>query len=191
MLSVSSQPFPSRAFSESFIEIKIKLNFYFHASLSCLKRFFVVLQIVLVFFSLCRIWTSRVKAFLVLRYLNFCLDFLVIEKNGLIGKTRLNSKFMISQHGKDNQTMKFGHLIEYNKVNIFLQNSCRKSREGRQVPDLFLICKKALYETKANGLQLNFSIIIIIIINRCYLTHPLYMVLRSYIIFTQYSHKHT
>ena len=83
--------------------------------------------------------------------------------------------------------MKFGHLIEYNKVNIFR----RKSREGRQVPDLFLICKKALYETKANGLQLNFSIIIIIIINRCYLTHPLYMVLRSYIIFTQYSHKHT
>ena len=27
---------------------------------------------------------------------------------------------------KDNQTMKFGQLIEYNKRNIFHQKSCRK-----------------------------------------------------------------
>ena len=27
---------------------------------------------------------------------------------------------------KDNQTMKFGQLIEYNKGNIFLQKLCRK-----------------------------------------------------------------
>ena len=31
----------------------------------------------------------------------------------------------ISQ-SKGNQTMKFGQLIEYNKINIFLQKSCRK-----------------------------------------------------------------
>ena len=27
---------------------------------------------------------------------------------------------------KDNQTMKLGQLIEYNKINIFLEKSCRK-----------------------------------------------------------------
>ena len=32
---------------------------------------------------------------------------------------------IISQ-SKGNQTMKFGQLIEYNKINIFLQKSCRK-----------------------------------------------------------------
>ena len=31
----------------------------------------------------------------------------------------------ISQ-SKGNQTMKFGQLIEYNKINIFLQKSCRR-----------------------------------------------------------------
>ena len=31
----------------------------------------------------------------------------------------------ISQ-GKDNQTMKFVQLIEYNKINIFLQKLCGK-----------------------------------------------------------------
>ena len=27
---------------------------------------------------------------------------------------------------KDNQTMKFGQLMEHNKINIFLQKLCRK-----------------------------------------------------------------
>ena len=31
---------PFSCISESCIEIKIKLNFYFHTSLSCLKRFY-------------------------------------------------------------------------------------------------------------------------------------------------------
>ena len=31
---------PVLCISESFIEIKIKLNFYFHTSLRCLKRFY-------------------------------------------------------------------------------------------------------------------------------------------------------
>ena len=64
-----------------------------------------------------------------------------IEKNGLIRKIRLTSNFMTSQPGlqtiaihifsnisqsKDNQTMKFGQLIEYNERKIFLQKLCRK-----------------------------------------------------------------
>ena len=65
------------------------------------------------------------------RYLNFCLDFLVIQKIGLMRKIRLVLKFMTSQFGKqaiaihilpnisrsiDNQTMKFG------QKNIFQEN---------------------------------------------------------------------
>ena len=71
------------------------------------------------------------------RYLNFYLDFLVIEKTGLIRKIRLITNFMTSQpvsetttihtlpntsQSKGNQTMKFGQIIEYSKINIFLKN---------------------------------------------------------------------
>ena len=47
----------------------------------------------------------------------------------------------ISQ-SKDNQTMKFGQLIEYNMKNIFLQN-CAENEAGILVQDLFLFFKKA------------------------------------------------
>ena len=47
--------------------------------------------------------------------------------------------------------MKFGEVLEYSKINFFLQKSCRP-------PDLFLFNKKALYEVKASGLQLSFNI---------------------------------
>ena len=57
---------------------------------------------------------------------------------------------------KDNQTLKVGQVIEYNKRNIFLQKSC-KNEAGRLVPDLFLFFKKALCEVKAIGLQLSFN----------------------------------
>ena len=76
----------------------------------------------------------NLKALFVLKIFNFfCLDFLVMYKNGLIKKIRLTSKFMTSQPGKQttaihilpnisrsrgNQTMKFGQLIEYNMRNI-------------------------------------------------------------------------
>ena len=75
------------------------------------------------------------------RYLNFCLDFLVIYQNGLIKKIRLISKFLTSQldkqtivihifpnisKSKGNQTIKFGQLIECNTRNIFLEKSCAK-----------------------------------------------------------------
>ena len=76
------------------------------------------------------------KLFLFSRYLNFCLDFLVIQKKGFITKIRLISKFMTSQHGKKiiamailpnisrgkgSQTIKFGQLIEYNMRNFFFK----------------------------------------------------------------------
>ena len=59
-----------------------------------------------------------------------------MQKNGSIRKIRLISKFKASQSGiqiiaihilpnisrsKDNQTMKFGQLIEYNMTDIFLE----------------------------------------------------------------------
>ena len=80
----------------------------------------------------------------------FVTTFWSCRKNGLIRKIRLTSKFMTSQPGlqtipihilpnisqsKDNQTMRFGQLIEYNKRNIFLLKSCGKwGRETRSRP---------------------------------------------------------
>ena len=72
---------------------------------------------------------SKLKALSFLRYSHFCPDFLVIQKNGLIKKLWLISKFMTSQTGqqivtihdllyisrsKSNQTMKFSQLKECN-----------------------------------------------------------------------------
>ena len=82
------------------------------------------------------------KALFVLKIFKFLSrpTFWSCRSNGLIRKTRLNSKFMTSQPGlqtivihtlpnisesNGNQTMKFGKLIEYNR-NIFLQKLCRK-----------------------------------------------------------------
>ena len=69
------------------------------------------------------------------------MTFWSCRKNGLIRKIRLALKFMTSQPGlqtiaihmlpnisqsKDIRTMKFGQLIEYNKINMFLQKLCGK-----------------------------------------------------------------
>ena len=40
------------------------------------------------------------KVLFVVKIFNFCLDFLVIQKNSMIKKTRLISTFMTSQPGK-------------------------------------------------------------------------------------------
>ena len=63
------------------------------------------------------------------------------DENGLIKKLTFISKFMTSRAGqqlitiqifpnisksKDNQTIKFGQLVEHNEINIFLENSCSK-----------------------------------------------------------------
>ena len=69
------------------------------------------------------LFISPQKLFFFSRYLNFCLDLLIMKKNDLIRKLRLILKFMTSQAGqktitpvlilpnisrsKDNQTIKF------------------------------------------------------------------------------------
>ena len=72
----------------------------------------------------------------------FVTTFWSCRKNSLIRKISLNLTFMTSQPGlqtiaihilpqsKGNQTMKFGQLIECNKINIFLRKLCGKMRQG-------------------------------------------------------------
>ena len=74
-------------------------------------------------------------------------------KNGLIRKIWLISKIMTSKPGsqtiaihalpnisksKDNQTMKFGQLIEYNMRNIFFKKSYTKDVVEKLFPNPFL-----------------------------------------------------
>ena len=58
---------------------------------------------------------------------------------------------------KDKQAMKFDQVIEYNKRNFFFKNHA-EIEAGRQIPDLFLFFKKALYEVMASGLELSLNI---------------------------------
>ena len=94
------------------------------------------------------LFISRQKFFSFPRYLNFCLEFLIMQENSLIKKIRLILKFMTSQPGKqtiaihmlpnisrrkDNQTMKIGQFIYYNMRNIFLEKSYTKCG-GETIP---------------------------------------------------------
>ena len=56
---------------------------------------------------------------------------------------------------KNNHTVRFGEVIEYNKINVFLQKSCR-SEASRLVPD-FIFLKINLNEVKAGALQHSFN----------------------------------
>ena len=62
----------------------------------------------------------------------------------------------ISQ-SKCNQKTKFRHLIDYNKINIFLK-TCAENEVWRLVSYLFFFFKQALYEVISVGLQLSFNI---------------------------------
>ena len=62
----------------------------------------------------------------------------------------------ISQ-SKDNQTMKLGQLIEYNKGKIYLQKLCRKSGSKTNSRRLFIF-KSAYNEVKTRTLQLSINI---------------------------------
>ena len=82
---------------------------------------------------------SPQKLFSFSRYLNFCLDFLVMWKNSLIRKIKLISKFVtsIAKHiftnvsrTKGNQAMKFCQLVEQNMRKIFLEKSYTKFGGG-------------------------------------------------------------
>ena len=64
----------------------------------------------------------------------------------------------ISQ-SKGNPTIKYGQLIEYIKINIFVQKLCyAESKAGRLVLDLLLFLEKAYYVVKTGGPQLSFNI---------------------------------
>ena len=51
---------------------------------------------------------------------------------------------------KGNQTMKYGQVIGYNRINIFHAKNHAKSETGRLVPGIFFL-KKVLYEEKASS----------------------------------------
>ena len=51
--------------------------------------------------------------------------------------------------------MKVGQLIEYP---IFFFKNYAENEAGKLVPDRFLFFKKTLYQVKARGLQLDFTI---------------------------------
>ena len=87
------------------------------------------------------LFISPYKFFSFSRYLIFCLDILVIYRNGLIRKIRLFSKFMTSQPRKETiaihilpnilrskvkPTMTFGQLIERNIRNVFFEKTYTK-----------------------------------------------------------------
>ena len=96
---------------------------------------------------------SPKKLFSFSRYLNFCLDFLVICQSGLTRKIRLVSNFITSHPGcptsqeqnlgcwktwlsnisrtKNNQTLKIDQLTEYNMRNINLEKLYTKC--GREI----------------------------------------------------------
>ena len=82
---------------------------------------------------------SHLKSSWFLRYLNFCPNFFCHLQLWLISKfmTSSTSKKIIAIHilpkilrSKDNQTMKFGQLIEGNIRNIFLQESCAENKSS-------------------------------------------------------------
>ena len=114
------------------------------------------------------------KALFVLDRFNFLSEiFGHLEKNGLIRKIWLISKFITSHTGwqtitihilpkiswsKGNQTMKFGQLIEYNKKNTSLQNLNRKWT-GKTSSRPFFVFWKALNEVQASGLQFSVNIL--------------------------------
>ena len=94
---------------------------------------------------------SPQKLFPFSRYLNFCLDLLVMYQSDLIKKIRLILNFLTSRPGsqaivmhifpnisrsEDNETIKFGQLMECNMRNIFLEKSCTKCG-GETSPRLF------------------------------------------------------
>ena len=58
---------------------------------------------------------------------------------------------------KDNQTMKCGQLISYNKRIVFIQKHT-ENKAARLVPDLSLFFNEALVEVKTSGVQLSFYI---------------------------------
>ena len=62
---------------------------------------------------------------------------------------------MVSNIFKSNLSMKFDQVIGYNKIFFFKNHA--ENEGGKLVPDLFLFFKKAFYEVKESGLELDFD----------------------------------
>ena len=102
-----------------------------------------------------------------LKIFKFCLYVLVVWKKQLDQKGKINFKIydvttialhvlpIISQ-SKDNQTMKFGQVIDITRE-IFFFKIHTENETGRLVTGLFCFLKKVSYEVKASGLQLSFN----------------------------------
>ena len=128
----------------------------------CIKVGLSPSKIFTLFASLKALWLMKnacyviLKALCILKIFKF-LSWLfgLVEKNCLIGDIRLIVKLMTSQNGQQtiaihilfpnisriqgNQTLKLGHLLNYNKRNIFLQKLCRKwGKETSSRPFIFL-----------------------------------------------------
>ena len=64
--------------------------------------------------------------------------------------------------GKDNQTMKFGQLIEYNMRTIFLQTSCRKWGKNTSSRPLFVYYKNFIWsKSKSSEPKCQYSLIVL------------------------------
>ena len=68
--------------------------------------------------------------------------------SSLVNKTIAIHILSNTLRSKGNQTMGFDQLIEYNKIIIIIQKSCRE----------WVFFEKALYEVKASGRQFSFII---------------------------------
>ena len=110
------------------------------------------------------------KALLVLKLFNFLSWFFgLVEKNGLIRKIRLISKFMTPLPGQQTFTIHILPTISQSKNEIWSGNRIyikrifffkhhAENEPKKLLPDIFLFFKKALYEIKASGLDLSFNI---------------------------------
>ena len=109
----------------------------------------------------------------------------------MIRKIRLTSKFMTSQSGlqtitihtlpnisqsQEDQTMKFGQLIEYDKRNIFLQKFCGKWGKETSSRPLFIFLKKLKMRWKQAVCRL-VSLYISLALNLLYNKNKLYKTL--------------
>ena len=123
-----------------FISVNIFLQ-DIKGALSVLKQFLIIENHLKMMEKMLLI--SPQKLFSFSRYLSFRREFLVMQQNGLDRKIRLISGFMTSQLGyqtiaihifpnisssKDNKTMTFSQLIEYNMRNIFIEKSYSNCR---------------------------------------------------------------
>ena len=80
------------------------------------------------------------KLFSFLRYLNFCLDLLAIEKKRLDYLTITIHILRNILRSKGSQKMKYTQLIKCNKKIFFLKIHA-ENEAGRLVPDFFLFYK--------------------------------------------------